>query len=459
MINIDWIRKLACAVSLLIAVSTTSTLAQTTVLKPSQGNAQLAKVDSKVAKADLHVVVKSGDTLTTIVKRELGSLDLWQQVVQINTLDAPDKLAPGDLIIIPWEMLQTRNYAKVIFLKGVVALQRNGNKEALRLKKGDRIYIGDTIRTGVEGFVSLSFKGESQVNIQPDSDVELKELECFDVKRACEIKLKTTTSDMKIDVDNVGFSLPTKFSIETPYATAAVRGTEFDFSTKNGNILGVTKGAVEISADEISSRVPFGKGALAGEGRSVGILFDLLKEPQFDDIPRISAQDQISWKPVAQAGKYSVVIASNESLSDVIRSFDTDGLAFTAPARTGRYFVSTRAVAANGIKGFHSVKRVDQVIIDNTVIAPEMEIELSGNTMTINLAGQVSSEIHIGNRLEVVDGREAVADFKSYDVRAGSTLELEVDPTKDIYLTNRAIVSTTTVSPYGNLYELKGRGN
>ena len=447
MINIDWIRKLACAVPLFFAVSTTT-------------NAQLASVDSKVAKADLHVVVKSGDTLTTIIKRELGSLDLWQQVVQVNALDAPDKLSPGDLIVIPWEMLQTRNYAKVVFLKGRVALQRNGNKEALVLRKGDRIYIGDTIKTGDEGFVSLSFKGESQVNIQPDSDVELHELECFDVKRACEIKLKTTTSDMKIDVDNVGFSQPTKFSIETPYATAAVRGTEFDFSTKDGNILGVTEGVVQITANEVSSRVPIGKGALAGEGRSVDVLFDLLSEPQFDDIPRVSAQDQITWQPVAEAEKYSVVIATSESLSDVIRSFDTNRPTFTAPAiAAGQYFVGTRAIAANGLKGFEAVKRVDQVKLDNTAVAPEMEIELSGNTITIKPAGQVSSEIHIGNRLEIVDDREVVADFKSYDVRAGSTLELEVDPNSDIYLTSRAIVNNNTVSPYGNLYELKARGN
>lgn len=444
MINTNWLRKATYIATFVAAVSSAGLFADTS--------------DTKIVRADLHVVVKQGDSLTGIVKRELGSLESWSDVVQVNKMSSPDTLKPGDVIVIPWELLQSRNYARVVFVKGEVALQRSGATEIVKMKKGDKIFVGDTIATGDSGFVSLSFKSDSTVNIQTDSQAQLKALDCFDIEKACEIKLKTETSDMKIDVKSVGFSKPTNFTIETPYASAAVRGTEFDFSTRDGNILGVTAGEVAISVNDTANSVPKGKGTLAGEGRSIGVLYNLLNKPQFNEFPRVSAQDFISWQPIDKAALYKVVIAASESLGDIISVNTGDDLRVPALPVAGTYYVSARAIANNGLKGFESVKRIDQVKVDSSVSAAELDIELIDSSLTVKPQGRFTTEVHIGSRLDPVDGLDTLVEYKSYDIAAGETLELTVDPAKPIYLISRAVISRGSVSEYGGLYELRRVG-
>ena len=443
----SWLKKVACTAPLLIAIHSTSAVAQTA-----------AEPGSKTRKSDLNVVVKPGDTLTSIVMREMGTLDYWTKLADHNKLQAPHKLSPGDKIEFPWELLQYRNFAKVVFVKGEVSLQRKGESEVRPLDKGVKVYIGDTIKTSKNGFASLTFKGESLVNIQPDSHVVLQELECFEVEVACQIDLRTDKGQMRLDVKNVGFSKPTKFSIDTPYATAAVRGTVFDFTTLDGNILGVTEGEVEISANELSSRVPIGKGTLAGEGRSITVLYNLLDKPAYNDFLRISAQDVISWSPLDKAEKYKVVVASNESMTDIIQSLTSDRTLVQAQQQPGTYFISARGVAENGLQGFRATQRIDQVKIDPAADVPELEMELSDTTLTIKAAGTGRTEIHIGDHLTKVDDLDQLVDFKSYDINAGDSLTLQVDTSKDIYLISRTVINSSTVSSYGNLYEFKKTG-
>ena len=445
--NTNWLRTVACAAPLFVAIHSTSAKAQ-----------DAEEPGSKTRKTDLNVVVKPGDTLTSIVLREMGSLDYWARLAEHNKLDAPDKLSPGDKIEFPWELLQFRNFAKVVFVKGTVTLQRKGESEVSALEKGTKVYIGDIIKTSENGFASLTFKGESLVNIQPDSHMLMQELECFDVKLACEIELQTDQGQMKLDINNVGFTKPTKFSIDTPYATAAVRGTVFDFATLEGNILGVTEGEVEISVNENSSKVPLGKGTLAGEGQSISVLYDLLGKPEYKDFLRVSAQDVISWSPLEKAENYKVVVASTASMTDVIRSTRTSQTLLQALPDPGTYYISTRGIAKNGLQGFRANQRIDQVKIDDSVDAPELEMELSENTLTIKAVGDNTTEIHIGDSLTKVDDLEQLVDFKSYDISAGDSLTLQVDTSKDIFLISRAVINGSTVSSYGNLYEFKKAG-
>lgn len=442
-----WFKKIACAAPLFVAICSVSNLA-----------AAASEPGTKVIKSDLHVVVKSGDTLTSIVSREMGSLDLWPEVVEHNKLKTPNSLVPGEIIVIPWRLLALRNFAKIVFFKGDVTLVRKGSDTPLELEKGDKIYIGDSIKTGENGFVSLTFKGDSLVNIQPESHMLLKELECFDTQLACQIEINTTSGQMKMNVKNVGFSKPTQFTIDTPYASAAVRGTILDFATGDGNIMGVTEGAVEITANNRTSNVPRGKGTLAGEGRSVSVWYDLLPQPEFNEFLRISAEDSIAWTPIEDAASYKVVISGSESMTDIIQSSTEQNIAVSALTDPGRYFISARAVARNGIKGFTSKQVIDQAKIDEKVSAPELDIELIGDTLTIEAGGRYTSEVHIGDSLVAIDGLETLINYKPYDVAPGKTLTLTVDPSKDIFLTSRAVINESTVSTYGSLYELKKAG-
>ena len=75
----------------------------------ARAEAETVKPDSK----DLHVVVKPGDSLTSILLRELESADDWKLVASANKIVAPNNLLPGDVIVIPHRFVQKRNYARL----------------------------------------------------------------------------------------------------------------------------------------------------------------------------------------------------------------------------------------------------------------------------------------------------------------------------------------------------------
>ncbi|MEM7257292.1 MAG: FecR domain-containing protein [Pseudomonadota bacterium] len=409
----------------------------------------------KMVTQDIRVVVNQGDNLSEIVKRVMGSAEYWEEVAALNKMARPNALKPGQVIVFPSELVQERNYARVVFTKGDTQLTRLGSSTSNPLQKGERVFIGDVVATGSDGFVSLSFEGESFINVQPDSLIQIIEFDCFDKEKSCVVNLLTGEGQMGFDIKNIGFSKPPRFSIETPYASAAVRGTRFDVDVVEGSILGVTEGAVQVSAGELSTEVPLGKGTLAGEGRSITTLYDLLLAPQYRQFIRLSAEDYLSWAPVENSSSYKYALAGNASLSDVIAAGTTPDAFLPMPADSESFYLSTRALDENGLKGFRALQQVNLVPIDETLEAPLLEIELAENQLTIVNTGDLLSEIHIGQKLEPVGDLPQLIEFDAYDIEAGGTLELTVDTANDIYVASRAVIGRTAVSPYGNIYEFK----
>ena len=66
--------------------------------------------ETQSAVQDLHITVESGDTFSGIVTRELNSYDAWGEIARYNKLDSPDDLKPGDVIIIPAQVLSCLLY-------------------------------------------------------------------------------------------------------------------------------------------------------------------------------------------------------------------------------------------------------------------------------------------------------------------------------------------------------------
>ena len=94
------------------------------------------------------------------------------------------------------------------------------------------------------------------------------------------------------------------------------------------------------------------------------------------------------------------------------------------------------------------------VNVDERVAAPELDIVLAESEMRLSApdAGQQLVEVKIGNRLGVVDGQEFLISTNTYQIRAGQTVTVPIDASKDWYLQGRRVVSENTVSPYSFLY-------
>lgn len=411
---------------------------------------------------DLYITIEAGDTFTGIVSRELIGLDAWGDVARFNKLESPDLLSPGDVIVIPAEILRRRNYAKVVFVKGGAihhSIARDAKEEVVR---GAKIYPGDLIETDENGFVSMSFVGGSSVKVQPESKMRINVIKCIDKDDACEIKLNSENGRLSLDVQSVGFEKPTKFSIDTPYASAAVRGTRFDFDIDKGNILGVTDGVVEISLNGVSNNIDIGKGVLAGEGRSINDTYDLLVQPPFrlsDDINRVSTEDVISWDVVSGASKYLVAYAGSETMQDVVVSLTEPDNITKPDLSDGDYYVSARAVDPNGLRGFTAKKKISRVKIDPASVAPELEVLIRESDMQVTATGGTGAvEIKVGNSLETIDTIEYLVATGTHQLNVGQTITVPVDLSKQWYLQGRRVVNKNTVSPYGLLYFFDKKG-
>ncbi len=415
-----------------------------------------AETQIKATDQDIRIVVKEGDVLSSIVQQVMGSSEFWEKVAEHNKIESPQSLQPGDLVVFPSSLVQKRNFARAIFTKGEVSLTSAMEKTTTALKKRDKVFIGDVISTGKDGFVSLSFKGESLANIQPESRIQVVEFDCFDTERSCVVNLAASSGQMDFNVRNVGFKKPASFSVDTPYASAAVRGTDLDVEVTDGSAVGVTSGEILVTANGRSASVPIGKGTLAGERRSVTTLYDLRKAPVYNEFIRMSSEDFLAWAPVEDAASYKVVLATTESMTDIIESRSTGNTYTAMQPEAQQFYLSARALDENGLKGFKGIRKIDQVEIDESAEAPELEIELSATALKIVNTGAIGTEVHVGSELETIDGLDHLIRYDAYDVAAGGTLELDAEPDKDIFITSRAVVGTA-VSRYGNIYEFKGR--
>ena len=448
-----------CIAGLLTAVTVVTSIA----LMPGYAAAEATVVESvRSDNRDLHLVVKPGETLNAILLRELETVEDWKLVARTNKIAEPDKLRPGDVIVIPASLVQKRNYARLAFAKGTAELIRAITQSVEKIKKGLKVFVGDAIKTGNDGFVSLTFRDQSQVNILPNSAVVVEKLECFDKTVSCVIGLRSTEGELNLDVGGLEFELPTRFTIETPYASAVVRGTQFDFDIRDGNILGVTEGEVEISIAGQSARVPVGKGTLAGEGRSIATQYDLLPAaqfPEFVDFNRVSAEDLLQWNAVEDAERYLVTIATDEAMTNVVttsaNSASEQGATVVfSEVQPGDYFIGVRAVDQNGLRGFAATRKLQQVSIDKE-IGPELNIEIIGNEMEIRSESERPLEIRVGNELQFAEGLDRLLQYQTYQLQPGNSLELDVGDSPNWYLVAREILSENSVSSYSGLYEYK----
>ena len=435
----------------------------TTALTPDYALAEATVVESvRSDNRDLHLVVKPGETLSAILLRELETVADWKLVARTNKIAEPDKLRPGDVIVIPASLVQKRNYARLAFAKGTAELIRAITQSVEKIKKGLKVFVGDAIKTGNDGFVSLTFRDQSQVNVLPNSAVVVEKLECFNKTESCVIGLRSTEGELNLDVGGLEFELPTRFTIETPYASAVVRGTQFDFDIRDGNILGVTEGEVEISIAGQSAQVLAGKGTLAGEGRSIATQFDLLPAaqfPEFVDFNRVSAEDLLQWDAVEDAERYLVTIATDEAMTNVVATSANSAsergatVAFSE-VQPGDYFIGVRAVDQNGLRGFAAQTKLQQVSIDKD-IGPELSIEVTDNKMEIRSGSERPLEIRVGNELQFAKGLDRLLQYQTYQLQPGNSLELDVSDNPNWYLKAREILSDNSVSSYGGLYEYK----
>ncbi len=116
--------------------------------------------------------------------------------------------------------------AKVVYIEGQVEVQRQPSDqpriEKIAFKIDDQLKAGDTIITGKSGRLVLGLSDGSQAIIAPRTTVVIK-----DLSRSPRTLFNLIRGKTRIHLEKLG-GRPNPYSVNTPTAVIAVRGTIFD---------------------------------------------------------------------------------------------------------------------------------------------------------------------------------------------------------------------------------------
>ena len=122
-------------------------------------------------------------------------------------------------------------------LTGEVELKPAGASAFVPARSGDEVALNTVISTGFKGTAIIEV-GSSNITVRPLTRLSLAEIQISSGTENVDMNLQS--GRIKVDVKPPA-GTKTNFTVQSPSATASVRGTVFDFDTRN---LKVTEGKV-----------------------------------------------------------------------------------------------------------------------------------------------------------------------------------------------------------------------
>jgi len=301
----------------------------------------------------------------------------------------------------------------------------------------------------------LSFNSGASVNLQPESRVSVVDIDCADAARKCVIALNADKGEVHSEITPGPAGQPAvEFSVDTPFLSAAVRGTAFYVDVdQSANKIGVTRGMVAAESNGTANDLPKGKGMLAVP-EEAPVVVDLLTPPELsaqdDENVVFSMEDVVSWNELEGAVKYRVAIANDPSMVNPLLVQEvTDNFVVPAVDSVGEYFTSIVGIDDQGFIGLPLNTSFQYVLIEDAD-PPELVIQRVGSVAEISTPGYDGPvEIQMSNSIDGAVVERHMLDSMSEGV------ELELSPARDWVFRARKSISETSVSRYGNEYLLK----
>lgn len=299
--------------------------------------------------------VRQGDTLSELAQLYLVQPDAYQTVARLNRISNPRRLPVGRVLRFPVPLLRTSPAeARVVSTRGPAAAQRvSGGPEALTV--GTRLGEGAVISTGANAFVRLALPDGGHVALPSQSRVRIARLRTILLTGATDQMFRLESGRIESEVTPV--REPGGFSIATPIAVSAVRGTSFrsayepDLSRGGTEVIEGSVAVAGASAELI---------AAAGQGVAVrpdGLaLADLLPAPELLDPDAVQTSEAVALRiaPAPGAVRHRVRLATDAGMVDAFAESEGDaagGLVTVPDIPDGLFFARVSAVSADGLEG------------------------------------------------------------------------------------------------------------
>lgn len=303
-------------------------------------------------------VVKQGDTLFDLAARYLVRPSDYHAVARLNGVRDPRRLGVGRSLRIPLPLLRTApTQARITNFRGGVTVTTGG---AAQPAQTDRVLReGDIVSTGANAFARLALADGSHVSLPSQSRVRLARLRIILLTGAVDHAFRLEAGRIEADVTPV--RAEGGFSISTPIAVSAVRGTEF----RNTYDPAIGRGSTEVVEGAVAVDAG-GETVLAGAAEGVAIgpqglrLAGLLPAPDVQRPEAVQTAPQVVFeaKPTPGAARYRARLATDAGMVDAFAEAESalgDPRLMFETLADGAYFVRLSAVSPDGVEGLASV--------------------------------------------------------------------------------------------------------
>lgn len=305
--------------------------------------------------------VKPGDTLIGLQTIYLISGDSWAQVQAINQVANPRRMPIGLLLRIPRRLLRgVPIEANVFAFRGAVTIGgKDGAKGSERVARtGLAVGEGDSISTAANAFVTVRLADGSRFSLPSNSRVGIRRLRRILLTGEVERAFAVERGRGEWQVAPSPKRDP--FTVTTPVATAAVRGTEFRVEAGDGDqagsaSFGVVEGSVAVEATNGTGPLLAAGTGVAASGTGVGEPVPLLPAPVPANPDRVYQGDSVALAtaPVAGARRYRFALSLDAEGQQMVASADRDTPdADFQDIANGRYFARASAIDGQNIEGF-----------------------------------------------------------------------------------------------------------
>jgi hypothetical protein len=299
--------------------------------------------------------VKRGDTLFTLGNAYFLNAADHVAVQKANKIADPTAIPVGKKIRIARRFLKYRSsVARIISVRGNVSHSIGGGTAATTT--GMSLGEGALLRTAGSSFATLSLENGSRVSLPSNSDLRIVRLRRYVIDSSLDYDFEVGRGAARSKVTPMT-NKNDRYSVKTPKAVSAVRGTEFQsrFDEATGaDFSEVTEGAVSVAlGDSGVTMLP------AGDGLAVTADGAVIRESLIvtNDIPAAGAMQKekdvrFAVPDGAPGTGMRVSLAADAGFVDEIAEASAaNGAAIFSNIDDGNYFVRFRAVSASGIEG------------------------------------------------------------------------------------------------------------
>ncbi len=320
-----------------------------------------------VAAEDWRYTVRPGDTIWGLCREYTLYEACWQELGPYNNIGNARQLSPGLVLSIPAEWLKQRaTAASAIYVVGEVRYS-SASAPAKPLLVGTPLEIGTQVSVG-EGSATLQFGDGSSVTMGAQTILVIDAMSAIRQTRSAATRISLPAGQIKVQVPKT--NPRTDFTVETPAAVAAVRGTRFRVESEVGDASmrsEVLEGRVAIESSGNEKLLAPGYGLRARQGQPLKEPVALLEAPRWN----LDCTDPgyVEWQPVSGAISYQLaLLEDDEQVDRIIRKVDITDNSYTFEDLEPACYQVT--VNAEDLAGFNGLESRRQLCYEPPLAAP-----------------------------------------------------------------------------------------